>query len=194
MRPNGEAPLGSFSSRGPIADSCRRARVRQGQAFGGAEEAPSLTATARDGKRHDAVGTEECSRRGSNKECRSRKDRENELTTLTNEAPYKACSGFTRVTARRIAQPPKATFVARLRPGQLPDQAARQLPDLSTIIRVEPSSTDDSRLRGALPEPELKDGGCLCIDRLGNPEAVSRRVLRGVRKRVVPAYRASQAL
>src|SRR5258707_9501617 len=28
---------------------CRRARVRQGQAFGGAEEAPSLTAAARDG-------------------------------------------------------------------------------------------------------------------------------------------------
>ena len=64
---------------------------------------------------------------------------------------FEACSGFTHVTARRIAQPPKATFVARLRPGRLPDQAARQLPDLSTIIRVEPSSTDDSRLRGALP-------------------------------------------
>mgnify|MGYP003541530896 CR=1 FL=1 len=27
---------------------------------------------------------------------------------------FEACSGFTRVTARRIAQPPKATFVARL--------------------------------------------------------------------------------
>ena len=64
---------------------------------------------------------------------------------------FEACSGFTRVTARRIAQPPKATFVARLRPSQLPDRAARQLPDLSTIIRVESSSTDDSRLRGALP-------------------------------------------
>jgi hypothetical protein len=64
---------------------------------------------------------------------------------------FEACSGFTHVTARRIAQPPKATFVARLQPSQLPDQAARQLPDLSTIVRVEPSSTDDSRLRGALP-------------------------------------------
>ena len=31
--------------------ACRRARVRQGQAFGGAEEAPSLTATARDGRK-----------------------------------------------------------------------------------------------------------------------------------------------
>ena len=38
-----------------------------------------------------------------------------------------ACSGVTRVTASRIAQPPKAAFVARLRPGQLPDRAARDL-------------------------------------------------------------------
>jgi hypothetical protein len=58
------------------------------------------------------------------------------------------------VTARRIAQPPKVTFVTRLRPSQLPDQAARQLPDLSTIIRVESSSTGVSRPRGALPSPD----------------------------------------
>jgi hypothetical protein len=64
---------------------------------------------------------------------------------------FEACSGFTHVTARRIAQPPKVTFVARLRPGQLPSQAARQLPDLSTSIRVRSSLTDGSRLRGALP-------------------------------------------
>ena len=44
---------------------------------------------------------------------------------------FEACAGFTRVTARRIARPPKVTFVTRLRPSQLPDQAARQLPDLS---------------------------------------------------------------
>ena len=69
-----------------------------------------------------------------------------------------ACAGFTRITARRIAQPPKATFVARLRPSQLPDQAARQLPDLSTIIRVESSSTGVSRLRGALPLAEMQAG------------------------------------
>src|SRR5262245_62718393 len=46
-----QAPLGS--SRGPtiirLLAACRRARVRQGQAFGGAEVAPSLTAAARDG-------------------------------------------------------------------------------------------------------------------------------------------------
>ena len=44
---------------------------------------------------------------------------------------FEACSGFTRVTACRIAQPPKAAFVTRLRPARLPDQAARQLPDLT---------------------------------------------------------------
>ena len=58
------------------------------------------------------------------------------------------------VTARRIAQPPKVTFVTRLQPSQLPGQTARQLPDLSTIIRVESSSTGVSRLRGALPSTD----------------------------------------
>jgi hypothetical protein len=45
---------------------------------------------------------------------------------------FEACSGFTRVTARRVAQPPKAAFVTRLRSGQSPSQTARQLPDPST--------------------------------------------------------------
>src|SRR5215211_6740645 len=63
---------------------------------------------------------------------------------------FEACSGFTRVTARRIAQPPRAAFVTRLQPGRLPGQAARQLPDQSTTLWVEPSSTGDTRRRGAL--------------------------------------------
>src|SRR5271166_5744705 len=63
---------------------------------------------------------------------------------------FEACSGCTRVTARRIAQPPEAAFVTRLRPGQSPSRTARQLPDSSTIIRVEPPSTSNTRLRGAL--------------------------------------------
>ena len=62
---------------------------------------------------------------------------------------FEACSSFTYVTARRIAQSPKAPLVTRLQPCQLPSQAARQLPHQSTILRVESSSTDDSRLRGA---------------------------------------------
>ena len=50
---------------------------------------------------------------------------------------FEACSGFTHVTARRIAQPPKATFVTRLQPCRLPGRAARQLPDQSTTLWVE---------------------------------------------------------
>src|SRR5208282_3815136 len=42
--------------------------------------------------------------------------------------PFEACSGFTRITARRFARPPKAAFVAGLRPGRLPDKVACQLP------------------------------------------------------------------
>jgi hypothetical protein len=63
---------------------------------------------------------------------------------------FEACSDFTRVTARRIAQPPKAAFVTRLRSSRLPDQTARQLPEQSTIPWMDPSSTGDTRHRGAL--------------------------------------------
>src|SRR5260370_22826330 len=70
---------------------------------------------------------------------------------LSPHTPCQSPGALARVTARRIAQPPKVTFVTRLRSHQLPSETARQLPDLSTIIRVEPSSTDNSRLQGALP-------------------------------------------
>src|SRR5258705_9497016 len=71
---------------------CRRARVVQGQAFGGAEEAPSLTLAARDGDGQYAVGAEECSRRGSNKRI-NKQGREGATKwcapPLTKKAPYK---------------------------------------------------------------------------------------------------------
>ena len=35
---------------------------------------------------------------------------------------FEACSGFTRVTARRFAQAPKAPFIAGLRPEQSPSK------------------------------------------------------------------------
>ncbi len=63
--------------------------------------------------------------------------------------PFEACSGFTHVAARWIAQPPKAAFVTRLQSGQSPSQTARQLPGQSTIPWVEPPSTGQTRLRGA---------------------------------------------
>src|SRR3984893_13988968 len=56
--------------------------------------------------------------------------------------------------AGSLSRPP-ATFVTRLQPMRLPAQAARQLPDQSTTLRVDSSSTDDSRLRGALPQADL---------------------------------------
>ena len=42
---------------------------------------------------------------------------------------FKACSGFTRITARWIAQPPKTAFVTGLRSIRLPGQTACQLSD-----------------------------------------------------------------
>jgi len=51
---------------------------------------------------------------------------------------FEACSGFMRVTARRIAQPPKVTFVTRLQPCKLPAEPLVSFLDPSTIIRVEP--------------------------------------------------------
>src|SRR5215469_10291912 len=64
-----QAPLGSSHGKQTTRSRavCRRAREGQGQAFGGAKEAPSLTLAARDGDGNTAVGAEECSRRGSNK-------------------------------------------------------------------------------------------------------------------------------
>src|SRR4029077_4456804 len=71
---------------------------------------------------------------------------------------FEACSGFPHVTARRIAQPPKAAFVTRLQPCRLPGRTARQLPDQSTTLWVESSSTSDPRLRGALPISDIDHG------------------------------------
>ncbi len=78
--------------------------------------------------------------------------------------PFEACSGFTRVAAGRIAQPPTAAFVARLRPGRSPSQTAHQLPDPSTLIRVEPPSTRETRLQGA-------HGDSLLNPRMADPAA-----------------------
>jgi hypothetical protein len=54
------------------------------------------------------------------------------------------------------SQPPKAAFVTRLQPCRLPGRAARQLPDQSTTLWAESSSTSDPRLRGALPIGDIR--------------------------------------
>src|SRR5437588_8718038 len=56
-----------------------------------------------------------------------------------------AQASLTLRPARSLSRP-QATFVTRLQPMRLPAQAARQLPDQSTTLRVDSSSTDDSRL------------------------------------------------
>ena len=50
------------------AEACHRARGRQGQAFGGAEEAPSLTAAARDGDGNMRSGRKNARGAGRTKE------------------------------------------------------------------------------------------------------------------------------
>src|SRR2546421_8807252 len=58
---------------------------------------------------------------------------------------FEASSSFTRVTACKIAARPRRTFVPRLRPSQLPGQAARELPCLPTTTWVGPPPTGELR-------------------------------------------------
>src|ERR1700682_949677 len=88
-----QAPLGSSHGQPPDHRQPAAVLVRQGQAFGGAEEAPSLTAAAPRRRWKYAVGTEECSRRGSNKrmECKGRPDWRD--APLDKESPIQAVCG-----------------------------------------------------------------------------------------------------
>src|ERR1700692_1117197 len=72
---------------------------------------------------------------------------------LSPHTPCQSPGALTLVTARQIAQPPKAAFVTSLQPCRL--LTARQLPDQSTTLWVESSSTSDPRLRGALPISDI---------------------------------------
>src|SRR5580704_8018763 len=65
-----QAPLGSPGERPRSRAACRRARDRQGQAFGGAEEAPSLTIAARDGDDNARSGRKNARGAGRTKEWR----------------------------------------------------------------------------------------------------------------------------
>src|SRR5262249_17260993 len=72
----------------------------------------------------------------------------------------------------------KATFVTRLQPSRSPGQAARQLPDQSTTLRMESSSTDDSRLRGALPKGDIAGSVGRYLPRLSDATAGAVSVVR----------------
>src|ERR1700676_5145077 len=73
------------TTRSPAA--CRRARVRQGQAFGGAEEAPSLTAAARDGDGNMRSGRKNARGAGRTKEWNA-KDDQNGVTPPGQRNPH----------------------------------------------------------------------------------------------------------
>ena len=89
LAPNGRLPSDhrAATTRSPAA--CRRARVRQGQAYGGAEEAPSLTAAARDGDRNMRSGRKNARGAGRTKEWNAKDDAKWRDATLTKNAPYK---------------------------------------------------------------------------------------------------------
>src|SRR5215471_11068362 len=65
-------------------------------------------------------------------------------------ATFEACSGFTHVTARQLAQPPKATFVTGLQPTDYADKLPVSYSTKPATIEVEPSSTGNTPLRGTL--------------------------------------------
>src|SRR5688572_26560716 len=75
--------------RAPAA--CRRARVRQGQAFGGAEEAPSLTAAARDGDANMRSGRKNARGAGRTKEWNDKGRQKWLCAPLKKKAPYNVC-------------------------------------------------------------------------------------------------------
>src|SRR6266403_2260501 len=68
---------------------------------------------------------------------------------LSPHTPCQSPGALTRITARWIARPPRATFVTRLRSVRLLVQIARQLPDQSTTLWVDSTSTGNTRRRGA---------------------------------------------
>src|SRR5450759_4192669 len=79
------------TTRSPAA--FRRARVRQGQAFGGAEEAPSLTAAARDGDGNMRSGRKNARGSGRTKKWNAKDDAKWRDAPLTKKAPYKPDAG-----------------------------------------------------------------------------------------------------
>src|SRR5208282_5869328 len=79
------------TTRSPAA--CHRARVRQGQTFGGAEEAPSLIAAARDSDGNMRSGRKNARGAGRTKEWNDKGQQKWRDAPLTKKAPYKPDAG-----------------------------------------------------------------------------------------------------
>jgi hypothetical protein len=65
-------------------------------------------------------------------------------------ATFEACSGFTRVTARMLAQPPARPSSQGSDPSGCPDKPPVSYSIKPATIEVDSSSTGDTRLQGAL--------------------------------------------
>src|ERR1700675_847690 len=88
---NGRLPSDHRTANHPIAGSLPPcARVRQGQAFGGAKEAPSLTAAARDGDGNMRSGRKNARGAGRTKEWNAKDDQNGVTRPLDNESPIQA--------------------------------------------------------------------------------------------------------
>src|SRR6478672_3286068 len=86
------------TTRSPAA--CRRARVRQGQAFGGAKEAPSLTAAARDGDANMRSGRKNACGAGRTKEWNDKGRQKWRDDLLDKQSPIQArLTGGRRISA-----------------------------------------------------------------------------------------------
>ena len=120
---------------------CRRARVGQGQAFGGAEEAPSLTLAARDGDGQYAVGAEECSRRGSNKRINKQGRDKMVCTTLDKESPIQAvCPNWARTDlcgGRGVTRVPTANINQQTTPAESVENDPGCVKTPTSNLRVE---------------------------------------------------------
>ena len=100
---------------------------------------------------HYPGGSSGCSHRYLPRSCSLPRMAGRSASTLSLSRPAQASHILRPV---RLLSHPTATFVTRLQPCQLPNKAARQLPDLSTSIRVGLSPTGDPRLRRDGPTPD----------------------------------------
>src|SRR4030095_6806311 len=117
--------------------ACRRARVRQGQAFGGAEEAPSLTATARDGDGNVRSGWKNARGAGRTKEWSNNARQKWRDAPLTKKAPYKPDRIFGPLRFEKLvdlgigkSRSPRLQDRSRCRQSHAPECRWRRLPTI----------------------------------------------------------------
>jgi hypothetical protein len=101
-----------------------------------------------------------------------------------------------------VAQPLKAAFVTRLQPCRLPGRTVRQLPDQSTTLWVESSSTSDPRpsertaksdLEVGFADPHsMQDSGKLACDRDDRSARNTDHFLTGSRGLAAASHSASR--